>query len=73
VWSKDEIRQEVFSTINSLTIRGKEVIAGGSIYNLGEEIAVEPGTYLIKKISPCFSKKNAAQQLKNSMSLLLQS
>lgn len=73
VWSKDEIRQEIFSTINSLTIRGKEVIAGGSIYNLGEEIAVEPGTYLIKKISPCFSKKNAAQQLKNSMSLLLQS
>lgn len=72
VWSKDELVKDLFSGVESVEIKGKEVVAGKVKINLGDEVSVSEGIYLIREVSQAYSRKNGCCLLKNSLTMLLQ-
>jgi hypothetical protein len=68
VWSKDKLSSNNFIDNKELLISGDQALIGETILNLGEEVNIEDGIYVIKSIVPSISKKNGFI-LNNSLSI----
>ncbi|MHB8335831.1 MAG: hypothetical protein ACYDEE_00240 [Ignavibacteriaceae bacterium] len=71
VWSKDEIRPEIFFGINEILVENKQVLLGDILLNLGDECQLQEGSYKVKTITQSISRKDRNRILKNSLTLYL--
>src|ERR1035437_3129505 len=71
VWQKEEINISEFAGINEIIIDNKSVLVGEHILNLGEEVKIPDGVYMVKETMPSISRKDCRRILKNSMTIYL--
>ncbi len=71
VWSKEDLRPEIFLGINEILAENKQVLLGDTLLNLGDECQLQEGSYNIKTIVQSISRKDRNRILKNSLTIYL--
>ncbi|MHB1687915.1 MAG: hypothetical protein ACYCVH_11125 [Ignavibacteriaceae bacterium] len=71
VWSKEEIRPEIFLGINEIIAENKQVLLGDTLLNIGDECKLQNGNYRVKTIVQSISRKDRNRILKNSLTIYL--
>jgi len=71
LWSKDELKAELYSGMAELVIENGKALIGDEILNLGDECLAANGIYNIKSVVQSISRKSRVQVLKNSLTIYL--
>ncbi|MCL5030056.1 MAG: hypothetical protein M1480_13665 [Bacteroidetes bacterium] len=71
VWSKEELRADIFSSASEIMVDDKSVLINDKILNLGDECKITSGSYKIKNVVQSVSRKNNSRFLKNSITVYL--
>lgn len=71
IWSEMELNCQDFHYLNSLMIVHKQVLLGEKIFNIGDEIKPEDGSYTVRSVSQAVSKKTG-KFLKNSLTIIIE-
>lgn len=70
VWSKSRLLCEQLSGAPEILISKEQALIGEIVLNIGEEVNIEDGIYLVKSITPSLSKKNGSI-LTNSLTIYI--
>jgi len=70
VWSKSKLSCEHLSETTEILISQEQALIGETLLNIGEEVKIEDGIYLVKSIAPSISRKNGSI-LSNSLTIYL--